>query len=120
MPNLFRTVFIVAALAALTGADASPASPPATAAQTCKPPKYPGNGYFTSLRVSRTSCAEGRRVTMAYYRCRTRNGIRGRCKTAVLGFHCREVRQSIPTEFDAKVTCKRGPVEVIHTYQQNT
>jgi hypothetical protein len=99
---------------------AAPPSRPATAARACAPSKYPGNGYFTSLNVSRTSCARGREVAMAYYRCRMRKGIRARCTTPVLGFRCKEVRQTIPTEFDAKVTCTRGGSRVIHTYQQNT
>jgi hypothetical protein len=38
----------------------------------------------------------------------------------VLGYHCTEYRQSIPTEIDSRVTCKRGTRRVVYTYQQNT
>ena len=94
---------------------------PATAsARSCTPPKYPGNGYFTSLSVRGVSCATGRDVARAYYRCRIKKGIRGRCTTRVLRFSCTERRTSIPTQFEAKVTCKRGTKRVFHSYQQNT
>ncbi len=94
---------------------------PATAsAKSCSPPKYPGDGYFTSLSVSGVSCATGRDVARAYYRCRIKKGIRGRCTTRVLRFSCTERRESISTQFEARVTCKRGGKRVVHTYQQNT
>jgi hypothetical protein len=108
----------LAGLALLGGASAS-ARPVAHAARTCTPPDYPGNGYFTSLSVKGTDCRTGRRVALAYYRCRTRSGPRGRCHRRVLRYRCSERRNSIPTEIDARVTCKRGSRTVTHTYQQN-
>jgi hypothetical protein len=99
---------------------AASASPVAYAAKTCKPPKYPGSGYFTSLKVSGTSCSTGSKVTVGYYRCRLRHGVRGRCTSRVSGYKCTEKRNSIPTEIDARVTCKRGSATVVHTYQQDT
>ena len=47
---------------------------------------------------------------VAYYKCRTKNGTRpaGRCTTTVRGFRCTEKRESIATEIDARVTCRRG------------
>ena len=108
---------VVVALAVAAGASASPI---ASAAAACTPPKYPGSGYFTSLSVRHTSCATGRKVTLAYYHCRLRHGVKGRCTSRVLGYSCREKRQSIPTEIDARVTCTRGSRRVVHTYQQNT
>jgi hypothetical protein len=109
----------LAASAALCAAAPVGASPAVHAAKTCKPPRYPGSGYFTSLTVKRTSCRTGRRVALAYYRCRTRSGVSGRCHHKVLHFRCREKRNSIPTEIDARVTCRRGGATVVHTYQQN-
>ena len=104
------------AVAAVWCAPASPA-----AAATCKPPKYPGDGYFTTLKVSGVSCARGRDVALAYYRCRLRNGgIDGRCRSRVLRFSCTERRRTIPTQINSRVTCKRGGTSVVHTYQQNT
>jgi hypothetical protein len=93
---------------------------PARAATTCKNAKYPGTGYFTSLKVTHTSCATGRKLELAYYHCRLRHGVKGRCTSRVMGYKCKEVRQSIPTEIDARVTCTNGSRKIVHTYQQNT
>jgi hypothetical protein len=95
------------------------ASPRARAARSCPTPPYPGDGYFTSLSVSNTSCGSGSKLAVAYYRCRTRHGKAGRCTSRVLGYRCSEVRHSIPTEIVARVTCTNGRARVIHTYQQN-
>jgi hypothetical protein len=99
---------------------AAHAQPTASAARSCKPPTYPGQGYFTSLKVTGVSCATGRKVTLAHYRCRTRHGIRGRCRTRVLRYRCSEHRVVIATEYDSRVTCVRGARKVVYTYQQNT
>jgi hypothetical protein len=103
---------------------AAPAAASAThAARACSPPEYPGNGYFTSLSVRHTKCGKGRRVARAHYRCRTKHGIRGRCHHRVLRYRCRERRPSsarIPTQYSARVTCKRGSRRVVFVYQQNT
>jgi hypothetical protein len=111
---------VAAGFAVSATASAAPAAPQARAARSCSVPKYPGSGYFTSLKVSRVGCATGRRLALAYYRCRTRSGLKGRCRRTVLGFSCTETRQSIPTEFDARVRCRRNAQRVIHTYQQDT
>ena len=108
-------------LAAACAALAICCVPASASAATCKAPKYPGDGYFTSLKVSGVSCAKGRELAVAYYRCRIRaGGIKGRCTSRVLRYSCTEKRQSIPTQINARVTCKRGRATVIHTYQQNT
>jgi hypothetical protein len=108
---------VIAALA--IAATSAAAQHSAHAARACKPPRYPGSGYFTSLSVSHVGCATGRRVTLAYYRCRTRSGPAGRCHSTVLHYRCRERRNSIPTEIDARVTCRRGHRTVTHSYQQD-
>ena len=112
----------VAALAiALTAGTPARAAPPADATLVnCSPPHYPGLGYFTSLAVSSATCATGSKVAIAYYHCRLRNGVKGRCQGGVLGFRCTEKRVSIPTEIDARVTCVKGSEKVVHTYQQDT
>lgn len=89
------------------------------AARSCTPPSYPGEGYFTSLTVKGVGCTTGRRVTLAHYRCRTRSGKAGRCVRRVLRYSCREKRQSIETEIDGRVTCRRGSATVTYTYQQD-
>jgi hypothetical protein len=92
----------------------------AKAARTCSVPKYPGLGYFTTLSVSGTSCTTGDKLAFAYYRCRLAHGKAGTCHTSVLGFTCREQRNSIPTEIEARVTCRKNSETVVHTYQQDT
>jgi hypothetical protein len=115
-----RSLILAAALTALLvlGSTAG-ARPAAHAAHACTPPKYPGLGYFTSLEVTHVSCATGKRVTLAHYRCRTKHGRSGRCPS-VLHYRCTERRNSIPTEYNARVTCKRGTRKVVYTYQQHT
>jgi hypothetical protein len=114
--NRISTLAVSAGIAltalAVTGAPASAAS--------CTPPKYPGAGYFTGkIRVTNISCAYGKRFVVAYYKCRTKKGPAGRCTSKVLGFSCKEHRESIATEIDARVTCRRGTQRIVHTYQQN-
>lgn len=90
-------------------------------AKSCSTPSYPGSGYFTSLTATGTSCANGRKIAVAHNKCRRANGgIKGRCTRKVLRYSCTEKRQSIPTEINARVTCRRGSARVVFTYQQNT
>jgi hypothetical protein len=97
------------------------AAAPAARATTCADGRLPnGNGYFTSLTVTKVSCKTGKRVVLAYYKCRIKKGKKARCTDKVLGYSCREVKRTqIPTEINARVTCKRGARRVVHTYQQN-
>ena len=110
----------LAAVALVAAATSASASPVAHAAKSCSPPKYPGQGYFTSLRETGTSCKRAKEVTLAHYRCRVKHGKKGRCTSTVLGYHCTEKRNTVPTEIDARVTCKKGGATVVYTYQQNT
>jgi len=107
------------ACAAVSAAPTAAGVPAARAAKTCAVPRYPGTGYFTSLTVARAGCSTGRRLAIAYYRCRTHHGPGGRCHRRVLGYSCREHRNSIPTEIDARVRCRRGSRRIVHTYQQD-
>lgn len=110
----------VALATALLLPAAHAAAPAAAAARACSAPSYPGSGYFTSLSVKGVSCATGRKLARAYYTCRTRSGPAGRCHQRVLRYRCSERRESIPTEINGRVSCRRGSKRVIHTYQQNT
>jgi hypothetical protein len=118
---------LLAACAAIlpAAASASGGAPVAQAAGSCKVPKG-GRGlgptYVTSLRVTGTSCSSGVKLVKAYYRCRVRNGGRkGTCKGGVQGFRCSEKRSSvITTQFDAKVSCRKGSARVDHSYTQFT
>jgi hypothetical protein len=112
---------LLSVVVALTVAAGASASPVASAATTCKAPAYPGSGYFTSLSVTKTSCATGSKVAKAFYTCRTSNGKgpKGRCVKKVLGYSCTEKRVSTSVEIDARVTCRNGSKIVKHSYQQN-
>ena len=112
-------IVAAACLVGASGAHAA-AAPTAHAAKTCKPPKYPGTGYFTSLSVTGTSCSTGNKFVVAYYKCRTAHGVKGRCTKKVMGYSCKETRQSISVEIDARVTCKDGSKKIVHSYQQDT
>jgi hypothetical protein len=115
MTRLFALAVLLAATLAV--AATAGAHPTAHSARTCAPGKYPGQGYFQRLVVTHVSCATGKRVMRAHYRCRTRHGRKGRC-ASVLGYRCREVRNGISTEYNARVTCTRGSRKVVYYYQQ--
>ena len=111
------------ALAALVVAESGAAATPIQrATRSCTPPKYPGAGYFTGkIKATGVTCTYAKSFVLAYYKCRTNSGRNpaGRCRTRVREFRCTEVRETIPTEIDARVTCKRGTQKIVHTYQQN-
>ena len=111
-----RSVTLVRLRAAVVVATA----PAPAHAATCKPPTYPGSGYFISLKVTKVSCATGKSVALAFHKCRTKHGISGRCTSRVKGYSCRESRQTIATEIDGTVTCRNGSKKVVLKYQQNT
>src|SRR5438128_11086560 len=95
-------IALVAAFCALTfAAVAAFAGTPAAHASSCSTPKYPGQGYFTSLDVTKVSCGTGGKVAVAYYKCRIKKGKAARCTNKVLGYSCRETKRvRIPTELD--------------------
>jgi hypothetical protein len=110
---------LLSVVVALTVSAGASAGPIASAAKTCTPPKYPGSGYFTSLSVTGTSCSTGSKLAKDYYKCRTAHGLKGRCTKRISGYSCTEKRESIATEINARVTCKKGRATVKHSYQQN-
>jgi hypothetical protein len=116
-----RLALIVVSLAVLALASAATSASAATRCSLSGKERRLGPTYTTSLAVTGVSCATGERLVRAYYRCRVRNGGRkGRCRTRVLGFRCTETRESISTQFDARVTCRRGDDRVRHDYTQFT
>jgi hypothetical protein len=92
---------------------------PSTAqAAKCAVPKYPGEGEYTSLKVTHVTCADGTKVVKSFYTCRTKTGPAGRCVKKVRGYACRETRTNSPSEIVAKVTCTNGKKTVVHGYRQ--
>lgn len=114
-PRVAFVVLLTAAVIALL------AGAPAAHARTCADGRLPnGNGYFTSLTVTKVSCKTGKRVVLAYFECRMKKGKKARCTDKVLGYSCRETKRTqIPTEINARVSCRLRARRVVHTYQQN-
>jgi hypothetical protein len=93
-----------------------------------KYPRYPQKkgkgGYFTSLRVTNTSCKDGKAQMLAWYKCRIKKGVKGKCtRSKVRGYKCREKRGPVQSGvgddvFSAVVTCKKGSKKVVHGYDQ--
>jgi hypothetical protein len=123
---------LLAALAAVlllallpAGSPADPA-PQATAAKKCgltsKQQRHLGATYVLTVRVSGTTCANGRKVVKAYHQCRFRNGGRdGKCGSKVFGYKCSERRfNKIPSQYDARARCKKSGREIFQVYTQNT
>ena len=119
---------VAAVLVAIAAASPSPASTAhASALHRCrltqKQTEHFGPTYVTSISVAHVSCTTGKSVVRAFHRCRkAHGGVKGRCptSTSVLGFHCREKRLAIKTQFSSKVTCASGTRRVVHTYTQFT
>lgn len=113
-----RTRLLAAAAACAALALPAFGAAPASAATCGGLGKYPGDGYFTSLKVTNISCAGGKDVMRGHYQCRIKNGKRGRCPS-FNGWSCTERRQAIATEYNARVICKKSGRTVNYTYQQN-
>ncbi|MCW3040843.1 MAG: hypothetical protein JWM31_2748 [Solirubrobacterales bacterium] len=126
MPNRLPRARSIAVLACLAGAvpvvaatsTAAVASPTASAAATCKTPKYPGVGYYTSLKATGLGCASATKVMKHHYTCRTKHGKSGTC-SRVDGYKCTEKRVKSAIEYDARVTCSKSGKKVVYTYQQD-
>lgn len=93
-------------------------SAPSAAAKSCTAPAYPAAGSFTSLKVTKATCAKARKVALGFYKCRTKTGPTGRCVSRVQGYACQEVRTSTPADISARVTCKKKKRKVTFGYQQ--
>ena len=111
-------------LLALLAVAALVAIPASASAATCKLPsdgKGFGPTYLLSLKTAKTSCSKGKAVVKAYHACATAKGPKGHCTRKVLGYACTERRgAAIPTQFDAKTSCRKGGARVEFAYTQFT
>jgi hypothetical protein len=129
MPRKVTTLALLGALA-LAAPAAAPAAdtgagPEATASKSCSlagKTRSLGPTYTTSLSVRNTSCRSGRRLVRGWNACRRANGgADGRCRSRVLGYRCSESRSNvIRTQFDARVSCRKGSRRINHRYTQFT
>lgn len=112
-------VALLAALALLAAIPATASA--ATCKLSSKEQRRLGPTYVTSLKVTKISCRSAKRVVRAYHRCRFRSGgKKGRCRSRVSRYRCKERRGGIRTQFSGRVTCKRGRRVIRHTYTQFT
>jgi hypothetical protein len=124
MPRLHRILLATGLVVAL-GLLVASASAGAASSTTCdirKDGRKLGTTYVTSLKVSHVSCTAAKRVVKAFHACRREaGGVKGRCDKRVRGYRCTERRgDTIPTQFSAKVTCKRSPRVIRFSYTQYT
>lgn len=125
MRTLLGTMLAAALLAAMLVPGASPAAAKGrtTCHLTTRDQRHLGASYVTSLAVRSTTCKMGKKVTLAFNKCRTAKGKpQGKCKHRVLRFRCTEKRyDAVPgVQYSSRVTCVRGKKRVFSTYTQNT
>jgi hypothetical protein len=112
---------LVLALAAGT----APASGPvASAAKTChltiNQERHSGATYLVQLSVTGVSCSTGLKVEKAWQSCRRATPGHTTCRKRVLGYRStQKILDSGKTQYDARVTCKRGSRTVTFVYTQN-
>jgi hypothetical protein len=97
---------------------------PAVAATRCdvsKDGRKLGTTYVTKLSATNVTCTKAKSVVKAFHRCRrAHGGPKGRCTSRVQGFRCTETRESIPTQFDSRATCRDGSRAIRFSYEQFT
>lgn len=115
---LATAVFILVTCGAVTHPTLAGAT---TTCSLAKDGRKLGTTYVTSLKVTGVTCAGGKRVVKAFNACRRASGgVRGGCTRRVLGYRCTERRQSIPTQFASRATCKNGSRVARFSYTQFT
>jgi hypothetical protein len=111
----------VVALAAVVGLAHYPAVAEAHGCSLAGKGRSLGPTYTLSLSVRHTTCRTGYRVVTAFDRCRKHHGKAGHCRHRVLHYRCREHRfDRISTQYDSRVSCRRGARRVKFTYEQFT
>lgn len=89
--------------------------------RSCSLPKNPNSrARYLQFVTFHMSCTSGKTIAAAHYRCRTKNGLRGRCseKTKILGYNCHESRLNNKGYFDSRVDCTRGNRAAVWVYRQ--
>jgi hypothetical protein len=113
------TALVVLAAATAVLAPGAAADPVASASKSCSvgDSRSYGTTYVISINVSNTSCRNGRSLIRAFHDCRP--GKSGKCPS-VKGYSCSERREEGRTQYDSRVTCKKGSKTVKHVYTQFT
>jgi hypothetical protein len=121
-----RLALLLSALALCAGfaPTATAAEPTARASKACKltlsQQRNAGATYLVSLNVSGVSCSTGLKVEKAWQACRRSTAGRTTCRRRVSRYSCKQsVLAKSKTQYDARVTCKRGSRVVKFIYTQN-
>lgn len=111
------------ALSSMAPAAALAGGPVAFAATSCSlVGKYRSLGptYANDLTVSHTSCSTGYTLIKDFQHCRlSHGGVKGYCRSGVLGFHCTEQRNYSSIQFISRVRCSKGRETVGYVYSQD-
>ena len=79
-----------------------------------------GPTYANDLTVSHTSCSTGYTVIKDFQHCRLMHGgVKGYCRSGVLGFRCTEQRNYSSIQFISRVHCTKGRETVGYVYSQD-
>jgi hypothetical protein len=122
LPRLL--VLCAASALLLLGATTSGPAAAATAKlAVCKLPTSEqrtfGPTYVETIRQAGTSCTRAKKLVRAFQKCRRAGGgVKGRCRRKVEGYSCTEQRATNDDQLSAKVTCRKGPATVLHTYTE--
>ena len=115
---MIRTALALALLTLAFTGTASAATK--TCSLTLNQQRHSGATYLVQLKVSGVNCATGLKVEKAWQTCRRSTAGHMTCKKTVLGYRStQKVLDSSKTQYDAKVTAKRGSKVVTFIYTQN-
>ena len=115
----FAVLCALGAMLAFPAGSATAEAPTATVSKSCSvgDSRSYGTTYVLKISTRNVTCRKARRVVRAFHACRP--GKAGRCGRRVLRFRCSENRfNSTSTQYDSRVTCRRGGKRVWHTYTQ--
>jgi hypothetical protein len=123
MPKLVAAAIAALAAALLLGLAAESS---VAATKSCHLSAYQqrhlGTTYVLNVKVKGVGCSKAKKVVKAYHACRHEHGKAGKCSRKVSGgWRCSDKRFNvIPTQYDARMTCKKGTARIFSTYTQNT
>jgi len=122
MPKFVAAAIAALAAAVLLGFGAQTAGAASSCHLSSYEQRHLGTNYVLNVKVKKVGCAKAKKVVKAYHGCRHAHGKAGKCTKKVSGgWRCSDKRfDVIPTQYDAKTTCKKGTARIFSTYTQFT
>jgi hypothetical protein len=122
MPKFVAAAIAALAAAVLLGLGAQSAGAASSCHLSSYEQRHLGTNYVLNVKVKKVGCAKAKKVVKAYHACRHTHGKAGKCTKKVAGgWRCSDKRfDVIPTQYDAKATCKKGTARIFSTYTQFT